>query len=318
MRNNAKRVLALAVVFLLCMGLCAFGAESETFTLRIEGCFDTVFGGEVPVPEDGILWTAVKQVLDENSIPYEVSQGEGYVFINSINNEASGMIGWLDGWQYTVNSVAPSDYVNNYTVRGGDEVVLYYGDMIDTMEGIVSVSPKAPAQGDDLTITVMGKRGVLDASWNVVDYEYLPMEGALVTFDSKVYTADENGSVTISDISGGKHSYSVRKDNENSYPSLIRTGETELNCGIVTCASASEGVNVSIAPNDAGEVSIIYTVTENGAVKSCTEKKADITSGYSETVPLKEGQTLYVNVLTGKDLSSLKIGMPLGRAVFVN
>lgn len=315
MKNNAKRIFTLTLVLLLCLSVCAFGGETNSFTLRIEGCYETFFSGNVDVPEDGILWTALKKVMDENNIDYDAPQGEGYVFINAINGEETGMFDWLDGWQYTINGIAPSDYMNACVIKGGDEVILYYGDMLDTLEPVINVFPALPKEGDDVVITVYGKRNKLDNYWNVIGYELEPMEDASVFFDGQELIADENGQVTISKVSGGKHTYSVRMDDEGSYPYLIRTGNITLDCGIVSCVPEDNGITVTIEASNKENVSLIYSVTENGKVISCTEKSLDLSEGYSETVELKEGQTLWVNLLQDKNLAEGKIGNPVGRAV---
>lgn len=319
MKNNAKRILALAIGIALCLSLCAFGAEENTFLLRIEGCTETFFSGSVAVPEDAVLWTALKGAMDENGISYTVTQSGSDVFIKSIEGEETGMFEWLDGWMYKVNGVSPTDYVSSYKVKAGDEVVVYYGDMLDTVPPVITLSPAAPKEGDELTVNVSGEYDILDNYWNVVGTYLEPMEGAEVTFDGATYITDSEGNAHIGRVSGGKHSYSVRMDDEGSYPYLIRTGEIALDCGAVACVYGEDGVTVTIEAMDAENPMLIYSVTENGKVVSCAVKQVELSSGFSEEVALNEGQTLWISLVGGYDSSAPvgegNIGVPLGRAI---
>ncbi len=323
MKNNVKRVAALAIALVFCLSLCAFGAEN-TFSLRIEGCWETFYSGDVQLPEDGILWTALKAVMDENSISYTVSESGTDVFISSIGGEATGMFEWLDGWMYMVNGVSPSDYISSYKINAGDEVVVYYGDMLDTVEPIITVSPAVPKAGDDVTLTVSGKYDILDNNWNVIGNRLDPIEGAVITFDGQELLTDENGQAVIAGITRGIHKYYVSKDDPDAYPDLIRTGELTLTAGnglpvYIEETPVEGGVSLDFYPCEGiTQVTVAYTVMNGRTPVSCTVKAVDISGGYSEIISLPEGCEVKCTVLSGVTAGQPLIGGNIGTAIGCN
>lgn len=310
MRNNVKRVVALAAVLIFCMSICAFGAENATVNLRIEGCYETFFSGEMEIPSDGILWTGVKSVLEENNISFTASPSAyGGIYVSEIGGDSSSMFGGYEGWMYTVNGVSPYDTMDAYVLNDGDDVVIYFGDYSGTVSPVVSVSSPVPMEGDDVVISVYKTVDLYDESWNYIGSETTPVENAVVTFDGNEFLTDENGAASISSVSKGAHTYSVKKNTENSYPELIRTGSATLYVSAVLPVrierSATEsGIKFTFTPSQGvSNVQIAYTIKNAGVPVSCEINPVNIEGGYSEEIPVSDGCTVKCTVFTDVDTS---------------
>ncbi|WP_341323210.1 DUF4430 domain-containing protein [Solibacillus sp. FSL H8-0523] len=69
---------------------------------------------------------AVKQVLDNAKIAYEVLDGDYGPYIKSIEGLAAGKFNGWDGWMYTVNGQAPSVGLGAYPLAANDVLKVYY------------------------------------------------------------------------------------------------------------------------------------------------------------------------------------------------
>lgn len=329
MKNNAKRIFALALVLILCLSVSAFGAEESGISLRIEGTAATLFVGEAEIADDGTVWSSVAAVLDANGISYDASEGTYGLYVSSIGDDYAGKYGSWSGWMYMVNGISPSVGMGNYTLSDGDEVVLYFcaytdDNIADTAVPLITVSPSVPKPGDDVTVTVSKEVGYYDEDWNYIA-GIVPVEGASVTFDGTAFITDADGKVTVPAVAAGVHTYSVAQEGD-SYAKLVRTGDMRLavsdtNLPVYVEASATaEGIKVTLLPiGDVSTVQIAYSYKDGKVPVGLVEKEVNITDGYTEEIAVEDGRTVYISVFTdyeiGAPISGSNVGIPAGAAV---
>lgn len=117
-------------------GAEAYGAESITATVRIEG-YDSTFlpPTEVTVPAGATVMDAINAAIDGKGITIEASDG----YISSISKDGVTWTGSdprfkpvdpkaynLSGWTYHLNDNSYNDSINSKRITNGDQIVLCY------------------------------------------------------------------------------------------------------------------------------------------------------------------------------------------------
>lgn len=210
--------------------------KTTTVNVRIEGINETLYPEQELTVQtfitEATAFDATKQALNAAGIPYSAS-GD---YISSINNEEHATFGTWDGWQYMVNGEYPSDYAGDYTIKDGDSIVWFYGNVGDIYEGYIeniedltlrptiTIAPEL-VENNDIVITV-------ESTYNVFDSNFQPKEtnvktkikNADVTFNGETFKTDENGIVRIPGEKAkvGSYEITVTKDIDGSYPRLLR------------------------------------------------------------------------------------------------
>ena len=219
MKTTAKIIsVSLSALLMSATAATAFAAETNdiTVSLRIEGADSCILYSSYEIPE-GSTASDLIQYADSLSDDVTVTGAEdGY--ITDVNGESAGKFGGWDGWNYSVNAVAPSVGVNDYTLEDNDSVVLYYGDYPCY---IPQVDTSALSSDGRLTFTAQSTE--YDDNWNPI-VSTVPLVGMTVYFDGKEYTTDSDGTVVIdeSQLTFGRHSVQVEKKNENGAPAVCR------------------------------------------------------------------------------------------------
>lgn len=188
--------------------------------IRVEGSSNSIVNKEITVTSAVYAADALKQVLDSENISYDIQDGTWGQYINSIDGETAGKFGGYDGWLYLVNGDMASVGVGEYKIEDGDELVFYYGMYPpDTLIPQVIIQPENPKVGDSLTITVTSSY----YDWNTGNTVELKVQNADINFNSKTYTTDVNGQAIVSSPDDkGTYTLKVSKDNEGSYPGIVR------------------------------------------------------------------------------------------------
>lgn len=198
--------------------------QVDKVNVRVEGIEKNILHEDVLLSSDKeeTALDVLKKVLDKNKIEYEIQSGSFGDFIKNINGDESGKFGGYDGWLYLVNGEMAPVGVGEYKVLPGDELVIYYGMFTpDTLVPIVSISPEKPMPGEALTVTVSSSY----YDWSTEKMVDVKIKDARVSINNKNYLTDENGVVVIKGINlPGEYQLKVSKENENSYPSIVRTG----------------------------------------------------------------------------------------------
>ena len=219
MKTTAKIIsVSLSALLMSATTATAFATETNdiTVSLRIEGADSCILYSSYEIPE-GSTASDLIQYADSLSDDVTVTGAEdGY--ITDVNGESAGKFGGWDGWNYSVNAVAPSVGVNDYTLEDNDSVVLYYGDYPCY---IPQVDTSALSSDGRLTFTAQSTE--YDDNWNPI-VSTVPLVGMTVYFDGKEYTTDSDGTVVIdeSQLTFGRHSVQVEKKNENGAPAVCR------------------------------------------------------------------------------------------------
>lgn len=219
MKTTAKIIsVSLSALLMSATAATAFATETNdiTVSLRIEGADSCILYSSYEISA-GSTASDLIQYADSLSDDVTVTGAEdGY--ITDVNGESAGKFGGWDGWNYSVNAVAPSVGVNDYTLEDNDTVVLYYGDYPCY---IPQVDTSALSSDGRLTFTALSTE--YDDNWNPI-VSTVPLENMTVYFDGYEYKTDENGSVTLSkaDFTSGEHIVQVEKKNSNGAPAVCR------------------------------------------------------------------------------------------------
>lgn len=219
MKTTAKIIsVSLSALLMSATAATAFATETNdiTVSLRIEGADSCILYSSYEIPE-GSTASDLIQYADSLSDDVTVTGAEdGY--ITDVNGESAGKFGGWDGWNYSVNAVAPSVGVNDYTLEDNDTVVLYYGDYPCY---IPEVDTSALSSYGKLTFTAQSTE--YDDNWNPI-VSTVPLVGMTVYFDGKEYTTDSDGAVVIDEnqLIFGRHSVQVEKKNDNGAPAVCR------------------------------------------------------------------------------------------------
>ena len=187
-------------------------------SVRIEGSAANVLN--VPVSVKGYnqnLLDAILTALDANSIPYTLTGGN---YLESIGSETAGKFGGWDGWLIALNGTAIPTSADAITLTENDEILVYYG-MFESQTLIpeYTLSTTAYTQGESFTITVTGTYFDYTTSQNVT----VPVSRATIEVGSSVFTTDQHGVAIVTPTSSGTQTVKIYKNNEGSYPSIVRT-----------------------------------------------------------------------------------------------
>ena len=219
MKTTAKIIsVSLSALLMSATAATAFATETNDIkvSLRIEGADSCILYSSYEISA-GSTASDLIQYADSLSDDVTVTGAEdGY--ITDVNGESAGKFGGWDGWNYSVNAVAPSVGVNDYTLEDNDTVVLYYGDYPCY---IPQADTSALSSDGKLTFTAQSTE--YDDNWNPI-VSTVPLVGMTVYFDGKEYTTDSDGSVVIDEdqLTFGRHSVQVEKKNENGAPAVCR------------------------------------------------------------------------------------------------
>ncbi|MEW6623342.1 MAG: S-layer homology domain-containing protein [Bacillota bacterium] len=207
------------------------GPEISQVHVRVEGAERTIASDIVAVK--GTAMEALKLVLDINNITYEIFDG----YIYSIDGETAGRFDTspptiYDGWMYLVNGDFAPVGANGYNVQDGDELVFYYGvwpGANGTLIPKIDISPLMPEVNENITVTVTSS---YTNYWPEFEIVNVKISNAIVDFNGKSYITDDQGKVVLPGPSvAGTYYLKVSKDQEGSYPYILRTGQIPILVG---------------------------------------------------------------------------------------
>lgn len=181
-------------------------AETVTVSLRVEGISENlaVWKDAQVAGKAGELTAAdaVRALVGEEN--YVETEGPYGVYFTSLYGEEEGL-GAYGGWNYCVNGQSPSVSMGQYVLEGGEDIVVYYGDL-NTLYPAVAVEEGV------LTLTASGWQEGEDGEWVQVES---PIPGVTVYWDGEeLGQTGEDGSIALPQDEPGEHSVQIRKDGE--------------------------------------------------------------------------------------------------------
>ena len=245
--------------------------------VRIEGSATNVLN--VPVTVKGYnlnLLDAVLAALDANSIPYVLTGGN---YLESINSETAGKFGGWDGWLIALNGTAISTSADAIALTENDEILVYYG-MFEpqTLIPEYTLSTTSYTQNESFTVTVTGTYLDYPSSQQVT----LPIAGATVELGSSKFITNENGTATVTPASSGNQIVKIYKNNEGSYPSIVR-----IEPFVIDVAAAP----VSVSPD--GGFSYTPSVKEDKTEEEPAKEPEVDDTNENESVDVAEPELTY-------------------------
>lgn len=215
-----------------------------TYSLRVEGINETIYRNENLSMESSeekiVAIDAIEQALKDAGIDYEIRD---HSYIYSIAGEHAAYFNpmGMDGWQYLINDDYPSVYADQYELKDGDEIVIYYGNVGDiytdefskgladkvellTLRPTVEV-PKTLQAGESFEVTVTSTYDIYSPSYEFKDQGVeTAIKEATIHFNDKTYETDKNGIAHIpaEDVKAGEYELKVTKDVAGSFPRLLR------------------------------------------------------------------------------------------------
>lgn len=231
-------------------------AEMITVSFRVEGSSGSIYPkGDVQVPANSTVYDVMDEVLYENEIYFDATEGE-YAYVIQIGDDRQGKFNVWDGWQYMVNGVKPSIGIGEYFVQANDDIYFYYGNIGDIYEGRteadhvdkltltpeIELVPAQPIAGQDLQVKITAKYNRYALNFDLIEADIeTDIANAIVSFNGQSYMSDLNGMVTIpgADILPGSYELKVSKDVAGSYPRLVRSTKA-LQIGVTSLEKTEE------------------------------------------------------------------------------
>ncbi|OQB15175.1 MAG: Endo-1,4-beta-xylanase A precursor [Firmicutes bacterium ADurb.Bin193] len=202
--------------------------KTVTSNVRIEGISETILNDSVsvtyvrPKAADAII-----EILERENIEYVITDTIFGKYVSSINGEEENTFKDFDGWQFAVNCTPASVGIADYDIEDGDEIVLYYGSFPPkTLFPKYTISPDTLKAKADITFTLTSEYFDWETNKNIT----VPIEGVNVMVGEKTYVTDSDGKAVIDDIDqSGTYKVSISKEQEGSYPAIVRISEFEIN-----------------------------------------------------------------------------------------
>lgn len=227
-KKSLSVVLALMMIF-CCMSVTSFATNDKTVTLRIEGISECFYYGNVAIGENATVYDVLKtadkedDTLTVNAIAS--SYGGAYIYaINSLQAGSKTILGW-DGWLYKVDLVEPDVTVDKFNLKGGESIVVYYGDPYNTGMQYPIINTSKLSSG---TISFTSIDATFDEQFNMVEKEN-PVTDYTLTWsvgNEKIeLTPDENGvcKIPYKYLTFGNHTVQIEKyDSRTGLPTVLR------------------------------------------------------------------------------------------------
>ena len=193
-------------------------ADEPAVTLRIEGINENIYYGAVHIGDSKTVADIIvsADVMDDDLSVIGAESG----YITDINGESAATFGGWDGWMYRVNNTEPSVGMNEYEIKAGDKIVVYYSDSFGVGMQYPAMDVSELSNG---IITFTSMDTTYDENYNAMVCEN-PVVDMVVIFDESEYITDKNGMITIdkSLLTSGDHKISISKYSENGIPLVLR------------------------------------------------------------------------------------------------
>lgn len=256
------------------------GVDTVTVSLRIEGISENLatFKDTQVIGKAGELTVAdaVRALVGEEH--YVEVEGEYGAYFTSIYGEEEGM-GAYGGWNYRVNGESPAFSMDQYVLQGGEDIVVYYGDL-NTLYPIVKV------EDGILTLTAKSWQEGEDGEWTEVE---APISGVTVYWAGEdIGTTDSAGVMVLPQEQPGDYSLQIRKDGAAVEGSEDRFVPAVVRLAADTVVTVTEAPAFSDLPRDHRAYNAVMALYEAGIVSG----NGDGTFGTEDTLTRAEAAVM--------------------------
>lgn len=312
-----KRIISISLAVLLLVSCFMVAANAAKFFcfVRIEGVDGCLYNAERVLQDDendALEFTAADVLEDISAKEDEINiVGAKDGYITEVNGINGGKFGGYDGWYYSVNGKVPEVGVNDYNVKSGDSIVLYYGDypcqipvldLKDVESGVIKVLSYDTVWTDDGS-----------GNWTSKS-DWAPVIGATLTLNGQEFTSDENGVVTF-DRSKFEQSVTVNaqisKYSEKGCPQVLRFAPG-YNFGLGDVPGEDTRATETTAPETTAPVTETQEVSET--VYTTSPEPEETTAPATTTAPEPEETTAPVTEPVSK---ATKVSAPADKTLYV-
>lgn len=265
-----------ASLLAMSMPFIASADENSDVTVRIEGINECLYYGTYELSESKTVADVLSSIDEADDSISITGISDGY--ITAVNDDKAANFGGWDGWLYLVNDAEPTVSVSEYTVKGGDSIVLYYGDPY----GVGMQRPVADtSEISKGIIKFTSKDAEYDADYNVT-YNVNPVADMTVTWESDGKTTeivtDKNGQITVpSDfLTKGSHRLSVSKVSESGIPLVLRLApDFEVQVDEIIAAETTTAATTAALTETKNVSSTAKSTTKAASAKNSSPKTSD-------------------------------------------
>lgn len=227
MRNFVKRTIA-AISCMLLLAVPALAEDAQLLiasapiyiSVRVEGISkNLVYEAHWAVEAGSTVLDAVKSVLDARNVAYAA---DGTRF-SAVSGEKDSRFGGWDGWVWCLGNAIQTGSMADYTVQGGESILLCYADTSGTPPTLLPYVTAARGTDGLVTLTFTAQRSSYDADWKLI-YATVPVTGAAVTAGSGSYVTDAAGKVFLTAADSGLRTLPVQISSyaANGKPLVVR------------------------------------------------------------------------------------------------
>jgi hypothetical protein len=190
---------------------------------------------------------ALKEVLDKKNISMIATDGEYGKFISGVGGIKSGKFGGDDGWLYAIsrnnnyeNIVSGIDGV---TLKNGDKLILYYGDMGTVTANKIDYSSKEASV--ELTISLNNSYEDYTTKKEVTQ----PIKGIKAKIDGNEVEVVDNKITLKEGLDAGTHNLELSDFTTNGPPKVVYD-ELEFTIGkeeVIVTKQITEAINSSVS-----------------------------------------------------------------------
>lgn len=223
-KSIKNKVYTMALVLIFLIGQIFTGtsimvqAVENNFEVAVQvQSFDKVITVGTSSKANG--FEALKDVLDKNSISMVATDGQYGKFISEVNGVKSGKFGGYDGWSYAISRNNSYEDINTgidgATLKNGDKLILYYGDMGTLTSNKIQYSTKEANK--ELTVSLNNTY----KDWTTGEQVIKPINGIKVKVDGTDAVVVDNKITLKAGLKEGTHILTLSDFKADGSPKVV-------------------------------------------------------------------------------------------------
>ncbi len=214
---------------------------------------------------------ALVRALQSNGLTFDLQDYGWSLYVAMIAGEREFDIRNTSGWLYRVNDTLPNIGCQEYTLKGGEDIVWYFAAYgFNTWYSKLTASKTSAATGEEITLTLAGSKTDMSGSGSGTSTgtklkgATIYVNGAEYKPDGTTIVTDENGQAVIKFNNAGTYSVSGDRFNGEGYRDIVRplpvkitvtgpskSGSVPVKTSLTPRVEASNGVaSVAISASD--------------------------------------------------------------------